>query len=100
AIWGDIFSGNREAVAEEIDAAVARLTEAAELLRSGDPEAVAAWQEQAARHRRELIEAEIAGGPLHELRVRVPNRPGIVAEVALERGRGGGNIAGMALSPA
>ena len=36
AIWGDIFAGNREAVAAEIDAAVARLTEAAELLRSGD----------------------------------------------------------------
>ena len=26
AIWGDIFAGNREAVAAEIDAAVARLT--------------------------------------------------------------------------
>jgi prephenate dehydrogenase len=100
AIWGDIFAGNREAVAAEIDGAIARLSETAELLRSGDRGAVAAWHEQAGRRRRELIESEIAGGPLHELRVLVPNRPGIVAEVALELGRAGVNIEDMALYPA
>jgi prephenate dehydrogenase len=100
AIWGDIFAGNREAVAAEIDGVVARLTEAAELLRTGDRDAVNAWQELAGRRRRELIDAEIAGGPLHELRVLVPNRPGIVAEVALELGRAGVNIEDMALYPA
>jgi prephenate dehydrogenase len=100
AIWGDIFAGNREAVAAEIDGAVARLAEAAELLRSGDPDALSAWHEQAGRRRRELIETELAGGPLHELRVLVPNRPGIVAEVALELGRAGVNIEDMALYPA
>lgn len=99
AIWGDIFSGNREAVAAEIDAVVARLSDAAELLRAGDSEAVSSWHQQAGSHRRELIEGEIAGGPLHELRVRVPNRPGIVAEVALALGRAGVNIEDMALSP-
>jgi prephenate dehydrogenase len=99
AIWGDIFAGNREAVASEIDAAVARLSEAAELIRSGERDAVTAWHEQAGSRRRELIETEIAGGPLHELRVRVPNRPGIVAEIALELGRAGVNIADMALYP-
>ena len=99
AIWGDIFAGNREAVASEIDAAIARLTEAAELFRSGDRAAVSAWHEQAGGRRRELIETELAGGPLHELRIRVPNRPGIVAEVALELGRAGVNIEDMALYP-
>ena len=58
-----------------------------------------AWHEHAGSRRRELIETEIAGGPLHELRVRVPNRPGIVAEVALELGRAGVNIEDMALYP-
>ena len=100
AIWGDIFAGNREAVAAEIDAVVARLSEAAELMRSGDRDAVSAWHEQAGQRRRDLIETEIAGGPLHELRVLVPNRPGIVAEIALELGRGGVNIEDMALYPA
>ena len=35
-----------------------------------------------------------------ELRVSVPNRPGVVAEVALALGRGGVNILDMALYPA
>jgi prephenate dehydrogenase len=100
AIWGDIFAGNREAVAAEVDAAVARLQEIAELLRSGDRGAVLSWHEHAGKRRRELIEAEIAGGPLHELRVRVPNRPGIVAELALALGGAGVNIEDMALYPA
>ena len=100
AIWGDILAGNREAVASEIDAAVERLNQAAELLRTADRDAVTAWHAQAGRRRRELLETEIAGGPLHELRVLVPNRPGIVAEVALELGRAGVNIEDMALYPA
>ena len=100
AVWGDIFAGNREAVAAEIDGVIARLGEAAELLRSGDRDAVVAWHDQARRRRRELIESEIAGGPLHELRILVPNRPGIVAELALELGRAGVNIEDMALYPA
>ena len=37
---------------------------------------------------------------MHELRVSVPNRPGVVAEVALALGRGGINIVDMALYPA
>ena len=35
-----------------------------------------------------------------ELRVSVPNRPGVVAEVALALGRASVNIADMALYPA
>ena len=100
AIWPDIFAGNREAVASEIDGVIARLGETADLLRAGDRDAVGAWHEHAGRRRRELIDTEIAGGPLHELRVLVPNRPGIVAEVALELGRAGVNIEDMALYPA
>jgi prephenate dehydrogenase len=100
AIWGDIFATNREAVAEEIEAVVESLRSASELLRGGDDEAVRRWHRDAGNRRRELIEAESAGGPLHELRVRVPNRPGIVAEIALALGRAQVNIEDMALNPA
>jgi prephenate dehydrogenase len=100
AIWGDIFSGNREAVAAEIDAVVERLSEAAELIRGNDRDGIDAWHARAGERRRELLEAELAGGPLHELRIRVPNRPGIVAEIALALGRAGVNIEDMALYPA
>jgi prephenate dehydrogenase len=100
AIWGDIFAGNREAVVREIEAVVDDLQAAARVLGSGDRDAVGEWQRSAGEHRRRLLEDELEGGPLHELRVRVPNRPGIVAELALALGRGGVNIEDMALYPA
>jgi prephenate dehydrogenase len=100
AIWGGILSSNREAVAAAIDGTVARLQEAAKLIREGDSEEVARWQAAAAEDRRQLLDHELAGGPLRELRAIVPNRPGIVAELALALGRAGVNIEDMALYPA
>jgi prephenate dehydrogenase len=98
-IWGDIFDSNREAVAAAIDATVKQLQMASALILEGNREAVASWHRRAADDRRQLLEAELAGGPLQELRVGVPNRPGTVAELALALGRAGVNIEDMALSP-
>jgi prephenate dehydrogenase len=100
AIWGDIFATNSEAVAREIDAAAERLREAAELIRSGDTDGVAAWHVAAREDRRRLLEADLIGGELFELRLGVENRPGTVAEIALALGRAGVNIEDMALYPA
>jgi prephenate dehydrogenase len=100
AIWGDIFSTNREAVAEAIEAVVDRLREAAKMIRAGDREPVAAWHAAAAADRHRLLETQLAGGPLRELRVVVSNRPGTVAELALALGEAGVNIEDMALYPA
>ncbi|HEX2128895.1 MAG TPA: prephenate dehydrogenase/arogenate dehydrogenase family protein [Solirubrobacterales bacterium] len=100
AIWGDIFATNSEAVAAEIDAVVERLREAAELIRSGDAAGVARWHRTALDDRRRLLEADLVGGDLRELRIGVENRPGTVAEIALELGRAGVNIEDMALYPA
>jgi len=100
AIWGDIFASNREPVAEAIDAVAARLADAAELIRSEDREAVAAWHAAAAADRRRLLEADFAGGTLCELRAVVANRPGTIAELALALGEAGVNIEDMALYPA
>jgi prephenate dehydrogenase len=65
-----------------------------------DAEAVTAWNDAAADDRRRLLEAQLAGGPLHELRVSVPNEPGVIARLALELSRAGVNIVDMALYPA
>jgi prephenate dehydrogenase len=100
AIWGDIFASNSEAVAEAVEAVAARLRDAAGLIREGEREAVAAWHAEAAADRRRLLEAELAGGPLRELRVVVANRPGTIAELALALGEAGVNIEDMALYPA
>jgi prephenate dehydrogenase len=100
AIWTDIYMANGEAIAAEIDETVERLRAVSEALRSSDAAAVARWNDEAREARRKLLEADLAGGPVHELRVAVPNRPGIVAQLALALGRGGVNIADMALAPA
>jgi prephenate dehydrogenase len=99
-IWGDIFATNRDAVAREIEAVSERLREAAELIRSGDAERVGAWHGAAREHRRRLLEADLVGGELYQLRLSVENRPGTVAEIALALGRAGVNIEDMALYPA
>jgi prephenate dehydrogenase len=100
SIWTDIYLANGRAIATEIDAMVDRLRDAAETLRAADAGTVAGWNDAAREHRRRLLEADLPEGPVNELRVTVPNRPGIVAQVALELGREGVNIADLALAPA
>jgi prephenate dehydrogenase len=96
-MWSDIYRSNRAAIAEEIRRFRAELDEVERHLEAGEVED---WNDQAREDRRTLLEAGAAGGPVHELRLTVPNRPGIVAQVALELGRAGVNILDMALAPA
>jgi prephenate dehydrogenase len=100
AIWTDIYLSNRDALTAEIDGAMERLQAVRTALDEGDGAAITAWNEQAAADRRRLLEAQLAGDDLHELRTSVPNRPGVVAQIALELGRAGVNITDMALYPA
>jgi prephenate dehydrogenase len=97
SIWGDIFATNREAVADGIDAIGERLRQAAELIRAGDAAAVGDWHAAAGDDRRRLLESDLVGGDLLELRIGVENRPGTVAEIALALGHAQVNIEDMAL---
>jgi prephenate dehydrogenase len=97
AMWSDIYRSNRAAIMEEIRGFRRELDEVERRLESGEVEG---WNDRARDDRRVLLEAGAAEGPVHELRLTVPNRPGIVAQVALELGRAGVNIADMALAPA
>ncbi len=77
AIWGDIFAGNREAVAAEVDAVAARLAEAAELIRErGRRGARRLAARGAAKRGASCWRPSSPGGPLIELRLMVPNQPG------------------------
>lgn len=99
-MWTDIYLANREALIGGIDDTVARLQRVREALASADAGAITGWNDAAAADRRTLLEGHLTGGPVHELRVSVPNRPGVIAELALELGRAGINIVDMALHPA
>jgi len=100
AIWADIYLSNRDALDAELERTIDRLRDVRRFLADGDRGAVAAWNDAAAADRRALLEAQLAGGELFELRASVPNRPGVIAELALALGRAGVNIVDMALYPA
>ncbi|MDQ6604929.1 MAG: prephenate dehydrogenase/arogenate dehydrogenase family protein, partial [Actinomycetota bacterium] len=100
AIWTDIYLSNRDALAAQLDETIERLELVRRALTAGDAQAIASWNDDAAFDRRRLLEAELVGGELCELRAAVPNRPGVIAQLALELGRAGVNIADMALYPA
>lgn len=100
AIWSDIYLSNRDALADQIELAIESLSEVRRALLAGDRERITAWNDAAGLQRRRLLEAQLGGGPLLELRASVPNRPGVIAELALKLGRAGVNIVDMALYPA
>ncbi|MFM8562193.1 MAG: prephenate dehydrogenase/arogenate dehydrogenase family protein [Solirubrobacterales bacterium] len=99
-LWASIYRANAGALGEAIDTAMERLAGVREALGQEDRDRLLGWQEQAGAERRRLAELGLEGGPVRELRVAVPNRPGVVAEIALALGRSDVNIVDMALSPA
>jgi prephenate dehydrogenase len=99
ALWRDIYLANGDALVRAIDDAMERLGAFRSVLAAGDGEAIASWNDAAREDRRRLLESDLAGGEVHELRVQVSNRPGIVAEIALALGRASIDIVDMALYP-
>jgi len=103
AIWTDIYVSNRDALIAAADELAGRLREVRELLARADAPGLSAWNERARAEREALLGRALAGGaggePVLELRASVPNRPGVIAEIALALGGAGVNIADMALSP-
>jgi prephenate dehydrogenase len=100
AIWTDIYLSNADSLATALERAIAALGGVRDALRGQDRDWIAEWNERAGSGRRRLLEAQLAGGALFELRASVPNRPGVIAQIALELGRAGVNIVDMALYPA
>ena len=97
AVWRDIYLSNAEALGSALDDTIGRLEVIRTALATRDGDAVAAWNDAAREDRRRLLEADATGGPVHELRATVPNRPGVVADVALALGRAGVNILDLSL---
>jgi prephenate dehydrogenase len=99
AIWTDIYMSNRDALVAAIDDFSARLAQVRANLQAGDADAVTAWNDAARDDRERLLVAGLAAGPVAELRASVPNRPGVIAEIALALGNAGVNILDLALAP-
>ena len=100
SIWTDIYMSNADALTRAIDDAIARLQEARSALKEQRRDWIDSWGLRAGAARTLVLEAQLGVAPLSELRVSVPNQPGVVAQLALELGRAGVNIVDMALYPA
>ena len=100
-LWADILLSNRDAVLAETRRHRADLAEVEAALESGDREWLEGFFGSAAEGRQRLLAQEDAvGGDVVRLTVAVPNRPGVLSEIATALGHAHINIEDLHLSPA
>jgi len=80
-IWPDICAENHDAIVTGIDRLQAALTQMRDLVDGGDRDALLEWLEEARRARINLPVRAPRPEELAEIRVPVPDRPGVLAEV-------------------
>ncbi len=99
-IWRDIYLSNHDALVPAIDSVIGRLSEFRDALNARDGEKIVNLNEAAREDHEKLLERELVGAETIELRVSVPNQPGVLANITLALGKAGVNIVDMALYPA
>jgi prephenate dehydrogenase len=82
-VWVDILLDNRQEVRAALAEHRRALEELDEALAEADAGFLARWIAEAAANRRRLLETAYAApaGELHQLRVHVPDRPGVLAGI-------------------
>jgi prephenate dehydrogenase len=98
SIWLDILTSNRDAVVGALDAYLAGLQHARDIVAAGDREALKAMLDRARAARRNLPVGISMTTKLVELRIPVPDRPGVLAEVTTLAGRLGVNVADVEIA--
>jgi prephenate dehydrogenase len=81
AIWPDICAANRTAIGAVLDRLLQALTTTRDLVSAGDRDGLLDTLERARAARRSLPVAGPATGELAVVRVPVPDRPGVLADV-------------------
>ncbi len=97
-IWPDICLANRDAIVAALDDYLRALAVVRGLVAAGDGDALLRVLERARTSRRNLPRRATVEGPLVELRVPVPDRPGVLAEITMLAGRLGVNIADLEIA--
>ena len=81
-IWVDIFLENAEAIRESLSEHRRRIEQLEASLAAGDAGFLGRWIGEAAGNRRRMLgEAYPGAGELQQLRVHVPDRPGVLAGI-------------------
>jgi prephenate dehydrogenase len=97
-IWPDILAANREAVLDALDGYLAALGAVRALVDGGDRAGLLDLLERARAARRSLPVSASVAGDLVELRIPVPDRPGVLAEVTTLASRLGVNVADVEIA--
>jgi prephenate dehydrogenase len=97
-IWLDILTSNRDAVLGALDAYLAGLQRARDIVAAGDRDALKALLDRARAARRNLPVGISMATKLVELRIVVPDAPGVLAEVTTLAGRLGVNVADLEIA--
>jgi prephenate dehydrogenase len=92
AIWPDICRENADAIVPVLDGLMARLAEVRRIVAEGDRDRLVALLDHAQLARRNLPARTARPSQVTELHVPVPDRPGVIAEVATVAGELGVNI--------
>lgn len=98
AIWLDVLTSNRDAVLGALDAYLAGLQHARDLVAAGDRDALKVLLDRARAARRNLPMGIAMATKLVEMRVVVPDTPGVLAEVTTLAGRLGVNVADLEIA--
>lgn len=100
-LWADILLANAEAVLDELGAYATRLDDVSAALRRGDRDWLLGFVEDAAAARARLREPAAAAGATEPARVvvAIPNRPGVISEIATVLGHAHINIEDLSLRP-
>jgi prephenate dehydrogenase len=98
AIWPDICLANRDAIVSALDAYLEELTRVRTVVADGDRDALLTLLADARAARRNLPVGLPVEESLVELRVPVPDREGVIAEVTTLAARFGINIADLEIA--
>ncbi len=97
-IWPDVCAENRQAIVAGLDALVEALSQVREQVAAGDRTGLLADLVHAAEARRSLPARAVRPERLVELRVPVPDRPGVLAEITTTAGDLGVNISDLEIA--
>ena len=97
-IWPDICVENREAIVDVLDRYLDVLGRAREMVRTAERAPLLDFFERARAEGRSLPARSADAGPLVELAIPGPDRPGVLAEVTTLAGHQGVNIADLEIT--
>jgi len=94
SIWADIFLENADELASSLESHAGTASDVVQALRAGDRAFLEQWIARAATARERMVEQayRMDARQLHRIRVRVPDKPGVLARITQSLGAAGINI--------